>query len=45
MLARIVLPSEILDYFIVSGVEQTATEIHISLDEVMNPAINLNYPL
>ena len=42
MLARIVLPSEILDYFIVSGVEQTATEIHISLDEVMNQELKEN---
>ena len=42
MLARIVLPSEILDYFIVSGVDQTATEIHISLDEVMNQELKEN---
>ena len=39
MLARIVLPSQILDYFTISGVEQTATEIYISLDEVMNQAL------
>lgn len=36
MLARIVLPSRILDYFTISGVEQTSTEIYISLDEKMN---------
>ena len=42
MLARIVLPSEILDYFIVSGVEQTATEIYISLDEIMNQELKEN---
>ncbi len=35
MLAQVVLPSQILDYFIVVGIEQTATEIHISLDEVV----------
>ena len=28
------LPAQILDYFIVVGVEQTETEIHISLDEL-----------
>jgi len=38
-LAQIVLPSQILDYFQVCGVEQTATEIHISLDEKMNPEL------
>ena len=42
MLARIVLPSEILDYFIVSGIEQTETEIHISLDEIMNQELKGN---
>ena len=31
--ASVVLPSQILDYFTIVGVEQTATEIHISLDE------------
>lgn len=36
MLAQVVLPSQILDYFTVAGIEQTATEIHISLDEVVN---------
>ena len=36
MLAQVVLPSQILEYFIVVGVEQTPTEIHISLDERMN---------
>lgn len=36
MLARIVLPSQILDYFTISGVEQTSTEIYIGLDEKMN---------
>ena len=35
MLAQVVLPSQILDYFTVVGIEQTATEIHISLDEVV----------
>ena len=32
MLAQIVLPSQILDYFTIAGVDQTAAEIHIRLD-------------
>ena len=36
MLARIVLPAQILDYFLISGVEQ----IYISLDEKMNPELS-----
>lgn len=36
MLAQIVLPSQILDYFIISGVDHTSTEIRISLDEKMH---------
>ena len=40
VLARIVLPSEILDYFEITGVEQSSTEIHIHLDELMNPALS-----
>ena len=36
MLAQIVLPTQILDYFIIAGVEQNATEIHIQLDEKMD---------
>lgn len=39
-LARIVLPSEILDYFEIVNVEQTPTEIHIHLDELMNPFLS-----
>ena len=39
MLAQIVLPSQILDYFTITGVEQTATQINISLDEKMNPEL------
>ena len=35
-IASVVLPAQILDYFIVVGVEQTKTEIHISLDECNN---------
>ncbi len=35
MFAQVVLPSQILDYFTVVEIEQTATEIHISLDEVV----------
>ena len=40
ILASVVLPSEILNYFSIVGVEQMSTEIHISLDEKMN--MNLN---
>ena len=35
-IASVVLPAQILDYFTIVGVEQTKTEIHISLDERMN---------
>lgn len=42
VLARIVLPSEILNYFSVVLVEQTSTEIHIHLDERMTPALSDN---
>ena len=31
---------QILNYFSVVGVEQTSTEIHIHLDELMNPALS-----
>lgn len=40
LLAQLVLPSQILDYFTITGVDQTATEIHISLDENMNPDLS-----
>ena len=40
MLASVVLPSEILNYFSIVGVEQMSTEIHISLDEKMNKNLN-----
>lgn len=40
MLAQVVLPSQILDYFIVVGVEQSPTEIHISLDERMKEELS-----
>ena len=40
MLVRVVLPAQLLDYFTVSGVEQTSTEIHISLDEKMSPSLS-----
>ena len=39
-LAQVVLPTEILDYFSITGIVQTATEIHISLDERMNKALS-----
>ena len=38
-LAQVVLPTEILDYFSITGIAQTATEIHISRDERMNNAL------
>ena len=34
ILARIGLPSQILDYFDIVNVEQTSTEIRIHLDEL-----------
>jgi len=40
MLAQVVLPAQVLDYFAVVGIEQTATEIHISLDEIMNKELS-----
>ena len=40
MLAQIVLPAQILDYFSIAGVEQTTSEIHIRLDEKMNPELS-----
>ena len=40
VLARIVLPSAILDYFRITGLEQTLNEIHIHLDELMNPSLS-----
>lgn len=40
MLAQIVLPKQILDYFTIVGVEQTESEIHISLDENMQPELS-----
>ena len=40
ILARIVLPAQILDYFLISGVEQISKEIYISLDEKMNPELS-----
>lgn len=39
MLAQIVLPHQIMDYFVISGVEQTVAEIQISLDEKMKPEL------
>lgn len=39
-LARIVLSSEILDYFEIVSVEQTSPEIHIHLDEQMNASLS-----
>lgn len=36
----IVLPSSILDYFRITGLEQTLNEIHIHLDELMNPNLS-----
>lgn len=39
MLAQIVLPAQILEYFTIVGISQTESEIHISLDEKMNPKL------
>ena len=39
-IASVVLPSQILDYFTIVWVEQTKTEIHISLDERMNKELS-----
>ena len=39
-IASVVLPAQILDYFTIVGVEQTKTEIHISLDERMNKELS-----
>ena len=40
MLASLVLPAQILDYFLISGVKQTSEEIHIHLDEKMHPELS-----
>ena len=40
MLAQVVLPAQILEYFAIVGIEQTSTEIHICLDERMQPALS-----
>ena len=40
MLAQVVLPAQILEYFAIVGIEQTSTEIHISLDERMQPTLS-----
>lgn len=40
MLAQIVLPAQILDYFRVVVVLRISSEIHISLDEKMLPELN-----
>ena len=40
ILAGIVLPAQILEYFSIVGIEQNSTEIHISLDEKMNPELS-----
>ena len=39
-LARLVLPSEVLDYFDVTGVDSGDTEMHIHLDEKMNEELH-----
>lgn len=38
-IASLVLPAQILDYFTVVVLTQTDTEIHISLDELMDKAL------
>lgn len=39
-IATIVLPTQILDYFTIVGIEQTLTEIHIKLDEKVNKELS-----
>ena len=39
-IANVVLPTQILDYVTIVGVEQMKTEIHISLDERMNKELS-----
>ena len=39
-IASVVLPAQILDYFTIAGVEQTETEIHIGLDELMDKELS-----
>ena len=39
-IASVVLPAQILDYFTVVGLTQTDTEIHISLDELMDKSLS-----
>ena len=41
LLARLVLPSEILDYFSIVSVEDSSSEIHIHLDELTNSELLL----
>ena len=40
VLVRLVLPSEILDYFSIVSVEESSSEIHIHLDELMNSELS-----
>ena len=40
ILAGIVLPAQILEYFSIVGIEHNSTEIHISLDEKMNAELS-----
>ena len=40
VLAQMVLPSQILNYFTITGLEQNETEIYIRLDEKINTALN-----
>ena len=40
ILAQMVLPSQILNYFTIEGVERTETEIHIKLDEKVDEELS-----
>ena len=42
ILTQMVLPTQILNCFVIAGVEQTSTEIRISLDEKKNPELSNN---
>ena len=43
MLAQVVLPSQILNYFTIVGVSSGETEIHVSLDEKVNNVSSTKY--
>lgn len=40
LLAQIVLPTQIFEYFTIVGLDHTDSEIHVCLDEKMNPGLS-----